>query len=155
MCSKRNKRRNVKVFNILTNKNGAKTMTKHISCDCKCKFNRTTCNSNKKGIMKHTTVSVKKIIVEILEHRFVRIVSIKNITDTSVTECAKIIIVMDNVLTKKTNSIATNVTSTASVNCHIKKSKRLLYFAQSSISNHITINNYYYLLLSCKGKSII
>ena len=149
MCSKRNKRRNVKVFNILTNKNGA------ISCDCKCKFNRTTCNSNKKGIMKHTTVSVKKIIVEILEHRFVRIVSIKNITDTSVTACAKIIIVMDNVLTKKTNSIATNVTSTASVNCHIKKSKRLLYFAQSSISNHITINNYYYLLLSCKGKSII
>ena len=38
----------VKTFNMLTNKNEAKTMKKHISCDCKCKFNSTTCNSNQK-----------------------------------------------------------------------------------------------------------
>ena len=37
---------NVKVFNIITNKNGAKTMDKHISCDFKCKFNSVTFNSN-------------------------------------------------------------------------------------------------------------
>ena len=30
---------NVKAFNIITNKNEAKAMTKHISCVCKCKFN--------------------------------------------------------------------------------------------------------------------
>ena len=36
----------VKVFNIITNKNKAKTMAKYISCDFKCKFNSTTCNSN-------------------------------------------------------------------------------------------------------------
>ena len=36
----------IKVFNMITNKNDAKAMTKHISCDCKCKFNGTTCNSN-------------------------------------------------------------------------------------------------------------
>ena len=29
---------------MITNKNEAKTITKHISCDCKCKFNNTTCN---------------------------------------------------------------------------------------------------------------
>ena len=29
---------NVKVFNMMTNKNEAKAMVKHISCDCKCKF---------------------------------------------------------------------------------------------------------------------
>ena len=39
---------NVKAFNIKTSKNEAKTMTKHISCDCKYKFNSTTCNSNQK-----------------------------------------------------------------------------------------------------------
>ena len=39
---------NVKVFNIITNKNEAKTMPKHISCDCECKFNSTTCNLNQK-----------------------------------------------------------------------------------------------------------
>ena len=37
---------NVKVFNVITNKNKAKTMIKHISCGCKCKFNSAACNSN-------------------------------------------------------------------------------------------------------------
>ena len=32
---------------MITNKNEAKAMVKHISCNCKCKFNSTTCNSNK------------------------------------------------------------------------------------------------------------
>ena len=39
---------NVKAFNMITNKNEAKAMTEHISCDCKCKFNSTICNSNQK-----------------------------------------------------------------------------------------------------------
>ena len=38
----------LKVFNMIANKNKAKTMTKHISRDCKYKFNSTICNSNKK-----------------------------------------------------------------------------------------------------------
>ena len=37
---------NVKVFNMITNKNEAKTITKYISCDFKCKFNSATCNSS-------------------------------------------------------------------------------------------------------------
>ena len=39
---------NVIAFNVITNKNEVKTMTKHILYDCKCKFNSTTCNSNQK-----------------------------------------------------------------------------------------------------------
>ena len=39
---------NVKVFNKITKKNKANIMVKHISCDSKCKFNSTTCNSNQK-----------------------------------------------------------------------------------------------------------
>ena len=35
---------NVKAFNIITNKNEAKAIAKHISCSCKCKFNSTICN---------------------------------------------------------------------------------------------------------------
>ena len=30
---------NVKAFNMITNKAETKTVTEHISCDCKCKFN--------------------------------------------------------------------------------------------------------------------
>ena len=36
-------------------------------------------------------------------------------------ECDEIITNMDIVSTKKTNTIETNVTSTASINCHSKK----------------------------------
>ena len=36
----------VKVFNMITSRNKAKTLVKQISCDCKWKFNSTTCNSN-------------------------------------------------------------------------------------------------------------
>ena len=35
-------------FNIIARKNEVKTMANHTSCDCKCKLNITTCNSNGK-----------------------------------------------------------------------------------------------------------
>ena len=65
---------NVKAFNIIKNKKEAKIKTKHISCNCKCKFNST--------IMKHVNVNIKiivhakKIIVGILAHVFVRMINI-------------------------------------------------------------------------------
>ena len=73
---------------------------------------------------------------------------LKSIVDTSVTECDKIVIVMDNVSTKKTNTIATkkisaiatNFTKIASISCHSKR-VRDFYFAHSFISDHITIDN--------------
>ena len=75
------------------------------------------------------------------------------------TECDEIIVIMDIVSTKKTNAIvtkkintiSTNVTSTASLNFYSKKSKRWLYFTHSFISDHSTIDNFYYLLL-CKAE---
>ena len=39
---------NVKVFDIITIINEAKTLLKHNPCDCKCKLNSVTCNSNQK-----------------------------------------------------------------------------------------------------------
>ena len=34
------------MFNMITGINESKTLTKHISCECKCKFDRTKCSSN-------------------------------------------------------------------------------------------------------------
>ena len=42
------KDKNVKGFNMITNKSEAKEMAEHISCDCKCIFNSTKCNLNQK-----------------------------------------------------------------------------------------------------------
>ena len=74
---------NVKVFHKITRKNEVKTLVEHISCDCKCKFDSTTCNSNQKiGIIVNVNVSVKsiisvkEIITGILVHIFMIIVSI-------------------------------------------------------------------------------
>ena len=125
MCSKRNKR-HLKGFNVITNKNEAKAMTKHISCDCKCKFSSTTCNSNQKWNSK-TCQCQRRNYHEcekdyswnpstcICENNKI----LKGIPDTSVIECDEITTVM--VSTKMTNTITTNVTSTASINCHSKK----------------------------------
>ena len=46
MCFKQKKRLNLSVFNTITGINESKLLTKHISCECKCKFDRAKCNSN-------------------------------------------------------------------------------------------------------------
>ena len=42
------KRRTIKAFNVITRINEAKPLVKHISCDCKCRFNSAKCNLNLK-----------------------------------------------------------------------------------------------------------
>ena len=37
-------------------------MVKHISCDCKCKLNSATCNSNQKRIMINTNAILNGIV---------------------------------------------------------------------------------------------
>ena len=37
---------NLSVFNMIRGINESKTLTKHKSCECKCKFGGTKCNSN-------------------------------------------------------------------------------------------------------------
>ena len=72
---------NVKTFDMITNKNEAKAMTKYISCDYKCKFNSLTCNSNQwnnKTCQCECKIIVhpKKTVVGILSHVYLRMVSI-------------------------------------------------------------------------------
>ena len=46
--AKETKNINVQAFKMITNKNEAKTMREHMSCDCKCKVKSTTCTSKQK-----------------------------------------------------------------------------------------------------------
>ena len=96
---------NVKTFNMITNKDEAKAMTKHISYVCKYRFKSTTCNSSQKPNNKTCNVNVKIIMN----------------ANNSVTECDEVIIVMNNISTIRTNTMTTNVRSTAPMNCHSKK----------------------------------
>ena len=126
MCFKRNFR----AFNIIKNKNEAKAMTRHILYDCKCKFNSTTCNSNQKWNNRICQCECKSYRTCKKDYRWNPSTCIcgnskylKSIADTSMIECDEVITVMDIVSTKNLFNIATNVTSTASINCHIKKVK--------------------------------
>ena len=73
---------NVKAFGIITIINEAKTLLKHIPCDCKCKFYSVTCNSIQKWnnyifqceCKNYSTC--KKVKSGILAHLFVRVASI-------------------------------------------------------------------------------
>ena len=126
-------------------------MTKHIFCEvavnAKSLVQHVIQITN--GIMKHINLSVKvivsekEIIVGILAHVFV-----KSITDISVIDWDEIIFVIDIVSTKKTNTIATNVKSTAWINCQSKK-VRDCYILHTILSTIIlpliiTIICYYY-----------
>ena len=46
MCSKQNTRLNLSVFNMITGIKESKSLTKHLSRECKCKFDGRKCNSN-------------------------------------------------------------------------------------------------------------
>ena len=61
------------------------------------------------------------ICIGILAYVFVRIANIWKVL--LILPCDEIITVMDIVSTKMTNTIATNVKSTASINCHSKSVK--------------------------------
>ena len=66
-------------------------MTKHISCDYKCKLNSITCNSNQKWNNEFKNiVHAKKIIVGILAHVFVRMINIQNFNVHIVLPCQPI-----------------------------------------------------------------
>ena len=134
ICSKRNKNIYLKAVNMITNKHKAKAVKEHVSCDCKWKLNSTTCNSKQKWNNNtcqcqcknwHLDVNSRNPSAWICENSKY----LKGVADTSVTECDEIVIVMNNLSTKRTNTIRTkktntiiiNVTSTALINWHSKK----------------------------------
>ena len=71
---------NVKTFNMIINKNEAKTMIKHVSFDSKFKFNDSTYNSNQKWNNETCQLECKKYRkfkkAWILAHVFVRMLNI-------------------------------------------------------------------------------
>lgn len=121
---------------MITKINETKTV-KHISCDCKCKFNSAKLIQIKNGIVLIVNVNVratecgKKIIVGILALAFARIVGKLNkkevgkvgkiIGDDSVIVCNEILRVMVSSLANSTNAISTNFTNTVPIHCDDKR----------------------------------
>ena len=110
---------------MITNKDEDKDMTEHISCDCKCKCNSVTCNWKQKWNNKTCQCecenyhkckegySLNPSICMCENSKY-----FKSVADTSVTKSDKIVIFMNNLSTKKTNTISTYVTTTTLINCH-------------------------------------
>ena len=92
-------------------------MTEHIQCDCKCKFNSSsTCSSKQKSNNKICQCECKNFCkcekdYGLNSSTFIYENSkyLNSVADTSVTKCDEIVILVNNVLTKKTNAITINV----------------------------------------------
>ena len=78
MCPKKTEDLNLSMFNLITERNDSKTLTKHKSCECRCKFDGENVIQINGGIMVNVSVSVKsvmyvkKIIFGILLHEVVK-----------------------------------------------------------------------------------
>ena len=114
---------NVKVFNMIIRMHETKTLVKHISCDCKCKFNSRTCNSNQKWNNDKCQCECRKYRTCKKNYSWNPSVCtyengkyLKSIADTSVIVCDKIINAKDSVSTNVTNNIPTYMTNTTSAN---------------------------------------
>ena len=125
MCSKKNI--NFKVFNLVSNKNEAKAIAKHISCDFKWKFNSTTCNSNQKWNNKRFQCECKNYRKSKKDYNWNPSTCtcenrkyLRSIADNSVIACDEFIHVMDILLTKIANTIGRR---TVSMNSDGKKVK--------------------------------
>ena len=141
----------------VSQENETQKMTKHISCDCKCKFSSTL--SNQKWNDKTSQFECKNYLK--CKKDYSRNSStcvcensryLKSVADTSVIMYDKIKSVMNTLSTKKANTTATNV----SINSHNKKVKNKIdcYILNTVfISYRITINNCYYLLSYIKLRS--
>ena len=91
-------------------------------------FNRTTCNSDQKWNNKTCQYKFKKYHKCKEDYSYNPSTCIcgnnkyvKCVANTPVTECDDIVIAMDIISTKKTNTIPTNDTSTVWIYCHSKK----------------------------------
>ena len=99
---------NVKAFNMITNKDEAKAMTEQISCDCKCRLNSTICNSNRKWNNKTCQCECKNYHMCEKDYSLNRMTCIcesskylKSVADTPVTACDEIVVVTNNLSTKR------------------------------------------------------
>ena len=127
-------------------------MAKYISCNYKCKFNSTTCNSSHKLNNEKCQYEWKKYSVCKKNYSWNPGTCIcendkylKSIVDTSVITCDPIICVMDIVSTKMTSTIAANV----SINLTVKKVR----YKTDCYTLHtvlLVIDKYYYSLSLCK-----
>ena len=141
---------NLKAFNMIKNEIGAKAMSKHISCDCECKFN-STCNSNQKWNNETCQCECKNYRTSKKDYSWNSSTCIyenskylKSMADISVIEYNETISFLNIVSTKMKNNIATNVRndcpSTKVWDCYILHT--FLLFIKLLLM--ITIICYYY-----------
>ena len=138
---------------MITNKNEA--MTEQISCDCKCKFNSTVCNLNQRWNSKTCQCECKNYHTCKKYYNWNPSTCIcknsKHLKSTSMTRCDEIIIVINNVSTKK--AIGTNVTSTASINCNSIKARDCYILHTILLAIILLLIIIIFLLSLCRAKT--
>ena len=109
---------------MITGKNESKTLTKHISCECKCKFDGRKCNSNQKWNKGKCRCKYKK----------------HHICDNSVITCDEILDKNAKSYDEETKIISKNLI------CETKSFYILLAFSVITVSLLIAFSIYFWLI---------
>ena len=109
----------VKVFNMMKKIDKPRTLIKHISCNCKCKFYSTTWNSNPKWNDDKYQCECKNYRMCKKDYSWIpstciceNIRYLKSIVDESVIVCDAIVNAVESVLINVTNTLSINMTNT-------------------------------------------
>ena len=120
---------------MITGTIDAKTLVKHVTYDCKCKFENTACNSNQNGIMKSANVSAKSYGMHKNNFNWNPSICIcengrylKHIADTLVIVNNEFMNAVDSVSRNATNAIPKNFTTAVSIKSDDKKLRCEMYF---------------------------
>ena len=119
MCCKQNIRLSLRMFSMITGINESKTLSKHILCECKCKFDGRECNSNQKWKnnecwcdcknLEKYRVSKKDYILNPATCSWENCKYFEGITDNLVIVCDEIIDVEAKSYIKETKTVTTDV----------------------------------------------
>ena len=133
---------------MITGMNESKTLTKHISCQCKCKFDETKCKSNKwwnndkyRCECKKHHICEKDYVWNLAKCNCENGKYLASIKDDSVITCDEVIKSYD----EKIKTIPTNFDE-KNITCKTQSFYILLTFLLVAITFLIVVSIYYYLI---------
>ena len=130
---------NLSMFNMMTGINESKTLTKHVSCECKCKFDETKCKSNQWW-------NNDKCRCECKKHRICEKDYIWNPTTCNCENQKYLASIMDKIICDEIIDVKETNFNEKSINCKTQSFYILLTFLLTTITLLIPVSISCYLI---------
>ena len=130
---------NLSMFSMMTGINESKTLTKHVSCECKCKFDETKCKSNQWW-------NNDKCRCECIKHRICEKDYIWNPTTCNCENQKYLASIVDKIICDEIIDVKETNFNEKSINCKTQSFYILLTFLLTTITLLIPVSISCYLI---------